>query len=165
MARAETRQEQCCYLRYIYTQLKGILGSDVEPHCLDAETVRTFHVLMPARSAKDSQEIYTRMHNLQVFPRVRSPTIRRKLVARLLGCERILTFKSFHQDMILLEGCYQALRGPFFQQQEPLCRAHVKRHSDMTDSTFVSITSTCAYALCAGTRIYRITLPPASKRS
>ena len=53
------------------------------------------------------------MRNLQVFSRVRSPTIRRGLVTRLLGCERMLTFKSFHHDMILLEGCYQALRDLF----------------------------------------------------
>ena len=53
------------------------------------------------------------MRDLQVFPRVRSPTIRRELVTRLLSCERILTFKSFRYDMILLEGCYRALRDLF----------------------------------------------------
>lgn len=64
---------------------------------------------MPAYSTKDSLEICTKMRDLQVFPRVRSPTIRRELMTRLLSCERILTFKSFRYDVILLEGCYRAL--------------------------------------------------------
>jgi len=88
---------------------QGILGSDVEPHCVNAETVRILHVLIPAHSSKDSQEIRSSMRNLKVFPRIRSPSVRRRLQARVLSCERILTFKSFHRDMILLEGCYQPL--------------------------------------------------------
>ena len=97
----------------MHRQWKDFLGSSVEPHCLDAETVKSFHVLMPAHSSKDSQEICASMRNLQAFPRVRSPTIRREIEARLLRCERILTFKSYHHDMILLEGCYQPLRDLF----------------------------------------------------
>ena len=155
MAGAEIRQEPCCYLRSMHRQWKGFLGSSVEPHCLDAETVKSFHVLMPAHSSKDSQEICASMRNLQAFPRVRSPTIRQEIEARLLSCERILTFKSFHHDMILLEGCYQ--RGL-------LCRAHVKRHSGTIYNIFAPITSTCGYVLCASTHIYQITLQLALKR-
>ncbi|KAK3045703.1 hypothetical protein LTR09_012748 [Extremus antarcticus] len=103
------REEQCSYLRSIGNVWQGILGSDVEPHCVDAETVQMLHVLMPAHSSRDSQEIHSSMRNLKAFPGVRSPFVRRRLQARVLSCERILTFKSFHRDMILLEGCYRPL--------------------------------------------------------
>ena len=64
---------------------------------------------MPAHSSKDSQDICSSMRNLQAFPRVRSPSVRRLLQARLLRCERILSFKSFHWDMILLKDCYRPM--------------------------------------------------------
>lgn len=68
---------------------------------------------MPATSSSDSRAICASIRNFEAFPRVRDPSVRLNLEARLLRCERILTFKSFHADMILLRACYQPLRKLF----------------------------------------------------
>ena len=90
-----------------------ILGAEVKPHRLDVQTVRRFHVLMPMNSSCDRSAICQMIHDFEAFPRVRSPHIRRKLESRALGCERILTLRSFHADAILLEACYEPLRDIF----------------------------------------------------
>ena len=85
----------------------------MKPHRVDVQTVRSFHVLMPMNSSGDNSAICQMIHDFEAFPRVRSPSVRRKLEYRVLGCERILTLRSFHADMILLEACYRPLRDIF----------------------------------------------------
>ena len=90
-----------------------ILGQDVDPHNLDLQTVRLFHLLMPDNSTCDAWTICESIRKFDAFPHVRSLSVRQKLQVRVLSCERIVTLKSFHRDTILLEGCYQPLRSLF----------------------------------------------------
>lgn len=110
-------------MRSIHQRLTYILGPDVDPHCLDLQTVRLFEVLMPANSSCDARVIHESMRTFKAFPRVRNPSVRKGLQARLLSCERILTLKSFHRDTIVLEGCYQPLRQLFPVEETTLQRA------------------------------------------
>ena len=121
--RAKDSQELYCYLRSIHRRWTHILGPDVDPHCLDLQTVRLFHVLMPAHSIHDSRTICASMQNFKAFAHVRNPTIRQGIQNRLLSCERIPTFKSFHRDTILLEGCHQPLRDFFLMEETTLQKA------------------------------------------
>lgn len=50
------------------------------------------------------------LHSFTIFPMVRAENMRRNLRQRIRACERILTFKSFHQDMILLERLYRPMQ-------------------------------------------------------
>ena len=62
------------------------------------------------------------MRNFEAFPQVRNLSIRRRLQARILGCERILTLKSFQRDTIVLEGCYKPLEDLFLMEEITLRR-------------------------------------------
>lgn len=109
----EDEQEQCCYLRSMCQMWHYILGPKVNPRWLDAKTVKLFHVLMPANSSVDSRTIRKKMADGDAFSGIQDQSIRRDLEARLVKCERILTLKSFHKDMILLNACFQPLRLMF----------------------------------------------------
>ena len=98
------------------------MGQDVDAHNLDLQTVRLFHLLMPANSSYDARTICESIRKFEAFPHVHSPSVRQNLQVRVLSCERIITLKSFHRDTILLEGCYQPLRS-LFQVEETTLRA------------------------------------------
>ena len=90
-----------------------ILKQDVNPYDLDLQTVKQFHLLMPASSSCDARTVRESFRKFDVFPQVRSHSVRQTLLTRVLSCERIVTLKSFQRDTILLEGCYQPLQSLF----------------------------------------------------
>lgn len=108
--RLTQRQELYSYLESIRRIWNRILGSDVQPHCLDVKTVEMFHLLMPAYSSHDAHKIRTAMRNLDAFPHVRNAAIRRNVEIRTLSCERVLTIESFLADVMYLEGRQHARR-------------------------------------------------------
>lgn len=88
----------------------NIITTDVFPECLDELTVHLLHVRMPAHSAHDAFHIGKQLKLSTIFPTARDERVRSSLLGRIKSCERVLTFKSFHADMVLLEACYHPLR-------------------------------------------------------
>lgn len=80
------------------------------PECLDERTIHQLHVRMPAHSAHDVFHIGEQLQLSAIFPTARDEGVKSLLLERIQSCERVLTFKSFHADMVLLEGCYNPLR-------------------------------------------------------
>jgi hypothetical protein len=87
-----------------------ILDTDVFPECLDERTIHLLHVRMPAHSAHDVFYIEQQLQLSTIFPTARNERVRSCLLARIQSCERVLTFKSFHADMVLLDACQSPLR-------------------------------------------------------
>jgi hypothetical protein len=65
---------------------------------------------MPAHSAHDAFHIEKHLQLSTIFPTACDERVRSSLLGRIKSCERVLTFKSFHADMVLLEACYHPLR-------------------------------------------------------
>ena len=101
----------------------SILGEELEPGNLDRHTVRLLHLRMPACSAYDTLFVDTAMRASTIFPAAKSWRIRQRLLSRILAREKILTFQSFHADMVLLEACYQPLRQLWPQKTTSLRQA------------------------------------------
>ena len=99
-----------------------ILGTDVEPHRLDAATVKLFNVLMPVYSSENAETIDKGIDNFTAFPHVLDQGIRQRLKTRAIQCERIRTLDSFRADIIFLETCYNPLSKPF--PMNKLCPAN-----------------------------------------
>jgi hypothetical protein len=87
-----------------------IIDTDVFPECLDVRTIHLLHVRMPAYSAHDVFHIGKQLQLSTIFPTARDERVRSSLLSRIRSCERVLTFKTFHADMVLLEACYDPLR-------------------------------------------------------
>lgn len=80
------------------------------PECLDAATVKLLCLRMPAHSARDAFFIDEAWQASAVFSAVSERRLRSDLRARVLACEKVLTFSTFHADVALLELCHNPLR-------------------------------------------------------
>ena len=80
------------------------------PECLDAATVKLLCLRMPAHSARDAFLIDEAWQASAVFSAVSERRLRSDLRARVLACEKVLTFSTFHADVALLELCHNPLR-------------------------------------------------------
>lgn len=119
-----------------------ILGSDVNPQCLDLHTVRLLEALMPMNSSCDARSICASMRKFEAFRQVRNPLVRHGLQARVLSRERILTLKTFHRDTILLEGCYQPQRDLFLVEETTLqsaCKASFRLDSRYFRANYIDL--------------------------
>lgn len=120
----------------------GILGVELSPERLDVHTVRLLYLRMPAHSKNDALYIERSMYASTTFPTVQSETVRNNLLSRILACEKVLTFKSFHADMILLEACYQPLRQLWPQETGSLrqiCQASFRRDEREFEGSYVEV--------------------------
>lgn len=65
---------------------------------------------MPAYSRQDQMYLDRLFRTSKLFPAVKDVKVRHILRRRVQTLPKILTFKSFHADMVLLEICYKPLR-------------------------------------------------------
>jgi len=97
---------------------------------------------MPAYSAHDVFRIEEQSQLCNIFPTAHGGQSRDSLLGRIRSCEKILTFKSFHADMVLLEACYDPLRKLWPRSEGSLrqaCRSSFQKDGDEFEACYVDI--------------------------
>ena len=120
----------------------NIIGKDVFPECLDEQTVHRLHVRMPAHSVDDVFYIGKQLRLSNIFPTARDERVQSSLLGRIQSCERVLTFKSFHADMVLLEACYHPLRQLWPKDDSSLrqaCKSSLKNGGSNFEASYLDI--------------------------
>ncbi|KAM0714573.1 hypothetical protein Q7P37_009869 [Cladosporium fusiforme] len=136
------REEIYHYLTCIHKVWSDILGKDVFPECLDEHTVELLYLRMPAYSAHDAFHIEEALRVSTAFPAAHSDRIRRAVLGRILACEKVITFKSFHADMVLLEACYYPLRQLRLEEKgsfRQACRLSFQHDGGNFEARYVDI--------------------------
>lgn len=144
VARADWQapQEIYHYLTCIHKVWSDILGKDVFPECLDEHTVESLYLRMPAHSAHDAFHVEEALRVSTAFPAAHSDRIRRAVLGRILACEKVITFKSFHADMVLLEACYYPLRQLRLEEKgsfRQACRLSFQHDGGNFEARYVDI--------------------------
>lgn len=126
----------------MYRVWSKIISTDVFPECLDECTVHLLHVRMPAHSAHDAFHVGKHLQLSTIFPTARDERVKNSLLNRIKSCERVLTFKSFHADMVLLEACYHPLRQLWPKDDCNLrqaCRSSFHDRGDDFESSYLDV--------------------------
>lgn len=106
-------QELTSYAKRILRTWQFILGDEVRPELLDAETVSKLAHRYPRLSQNDAELVKEWMSEHQIFPTVRNASARQAILNRILQCERIVTLKSWFADAYLLRSSYEAIVAVF----------------------------------------------------
>lgn len=97
---------------------------------------------MPAHSAHDAFYIEEALRVSTIFPAAHGDQVRRTALDRILACEKVLTFKSFHADMVLLETCYHPLRRLWPKEKgsfRQVCRPSFQHDGGDFEARYVEI--------------------------
>lgn len=87
-----------------------ILGSEVSPAAVDDRTAQVLELLAPRYSTHDYTTVCDLIDDGQAFPSVIDETSRAAIKSRLKECDRIVTIRSFFDDMIYVKACFDSLR-------------------------------------------------------
>lgn len=98
------------YIDNIIRRWRYILGPSLSHSVVDHETVRHLELLAPKHSLCDHDTICWLIEGGQVFSGVTDAKERQAIKERLRHCDRVITIRSFFDDMIYSRACFEALR-------------------------------------------------------